>query len=278
MTDLQHALDLARSARAEDDKGNYAVAFSAYRRCVDYFVRVIRTEPNDLIRASLTKTARTYISRAEMLKDFLSKSRANNSPAGQQVESSLIDDEVYEVQEDIGDLSIEQVTSESESKKPSDPRIGPLVKEKTTTFWNDSGDLFFRATIGHNMVSKNSQLPVTFQLENKSSVPVASIKVYIEEIDISTQPNKQGLVQSEMFTRQLNKCEYVKKGIFPLSHGTYNGSVLFEIPAYSKLTEADHSSTFAREHLLRVQLHIPRHKNLVLDFPIRVMPDEAPSS
>lgn len=273
MTDLQHALDLARSARAEDDKGNYAAAFSAYRRCVDYFVRVIRTEPNDLIRASLTKTARTYISRAELLKDFLAKSRASPTTGQSGNDSSLIDEEVFEVQEDMGEITLEQTASEGFETKPSDPRIGPLVKEKTTTFWNDSGDLLFRVTIGHNMVVRNSQLPVTFHLENKSSIAVASIKVYIEEIDISTQPNKQGLVQSEMYTRQLNKCEYVKKNIFPLSNATYNGTVLFEIPAYAKLTEVDHSSTFAREHLLRAQIHIPRHKNLVLDFPIRIMPD-----
>lgn len=276
MTDLQHALDLAKTARAEDDKGNYSAAFSAYRRCVDYFVRVIRTEPNDLIRASLTKTARTYISRAELLKDFLSKSKATSGSNGLGDSGNLIDEEVFEVQEDLGDLTMEEAAMDEngvENSGMTDARIGPLAKEKTSTFWNDSGELLFRVTIGRNMVTRGSILPVTFCVENKSSVAVASIKVYVEEIDISTQPNKQGLVESNMSSRQLNKCEYVKKGIFPLSNADYNGTVPFEIPSYAKLSEVDHSSTFAREHILRAQLHIPRHKNLVIDLPIRIVPD-----
>lgn len=276
MSDLQGALDLARTARSEDEKGNYSAAFAAYRRCVEHFVRVIRTEPNDLIRASLTKTAKTYITRAELLKEFLHGQKGvggagADGQKGMHSRASLIDDEVFEIQQDLSDTTIED---ENRRKGRSDVRVGPLTKEKTSTFWNDSGVLLFHVDIGHNLVSCGESLSISLHVSNRSSVAVASIKIYLEEIDISTHPNHQGLVESHMTTKQLNKCEYVKNGTFPLANGTYNGSVQYEIPSYAKLTDADHSSSFAREHLLRLQLHIPRHRNLVLEFPIRIVPPE----
>lgn len=264
MTDLQYALDLAKQARDQDDSGNFASAFSAYKKCIDCFVRVIRTEPNDLIRSSITKTAKTYISRAEQLKDFLMQTKA---PIPSDVDGG--DQEVFETQADLSDMLI----SESQKmREHSDPRVGPLAKEKSTSFWNDSGKLHFRVDIGHNLVSPSKKLPISIHIDNRTSVAVSCIKVYLEEIDTSTYPDKYGTMQSTVSTRQLNKCQYVKQGTFPLANGRYDGSVTYEIPAYTRPTDADHSSSFAREHVLRLQCDIPRHKNLFLEFPIRVIP------
>ena len=268
MTNLQYALDLAKKAREEDDKCHYASAFSAYKKCVDFFVRVIRNEPNDLIRTSLTKTAKIYITRAEQLKDYLVKSKIPLDQDSDTGADGFVDDDVFENQEDLSDV----VIAESQKfREQSDMRVGPLAKEKSTSFWNDSGKLYFRVDIGHNLVSPSKTLPISIHLDNRTSISVASIKIYLEEIDISTYPDKSGQMQSTVSTRQLNKCQYVKPGVFPLVNGTYDGSMKYEIPAFTRPTDADHSSSFAREHVLRLQCEIPRHKNLVLEFPIRVV-------
>jgi hypothetical protein len=262
MTDLQLALDLAKQARDQDDNGNFASAFSAYKKCIDCFVRVIRTEPNDLIRSSLTKTAKIYITRAEQLKDYLSDSK---TPVPSDV--AVDDHEVFETQIDLSDMTISEA---QKMRDHSDPRVGPLAKEKSTSFWNDSGKLHFRVDIGHNLITPSKTLPISVHIDNRTSVAVACIKVYLEEIDTSTYPDKHGTMQATTSTRQLNKCQYVKQGVFPLANGVFDGSFTFEIPAFTRPTDADHSSTFAREHILRLQCDIPRHKNLILEFPIRV--------
>jgi hypothetical protein len=259
MTDLQHALDLAKNARDEDDKSNFAAAFSAYKKCVDYFVRVIRTEPNDLIRVSLTKTAKTYISRAEQLKEFLTSTKTQIEP-----------DQPEEFSE-ISDLSDAVIPEQLKLRENSDMRVGPLAKEKSTSFWNDSEKLFFRVDIGHNLVHPSQKLPISLHVDNRTTVAVSSIKIYLEELEISTTPDKTGQIHSTITPIPINKCQYVKKGVFPLTQGTYDGSVQYEIPAYVRPTDADHSSSFAREHVLKLQCDIPRHKNLVLEFPLRVL-------
>ena len=266
MTDLQHALDLAKTARDEDDKSNFAAAFSAYKKCVDYFVRVIRTEPNDLIRVSLTKTAKTYISRAEQLKDFLTASKAQIEP------------EQTEEFGETSDISDSIIPEQQKQRENSDMRVGPLAKEKSTSFWNDNEKLFFRVDIGHNLVRPSQRLPISLHIDNHTSVAVASIKIYLEELDISTTPDKSGQIHSTITPTPINKCQYVKKGVFPLTQGTYDGSVQYEIPAYIRPTDTDHSSSFAREHILKLQCDIPRHKNLVLEFPLRVLRAEEPTT
>lgn len=258
MTDLQQALELAKSAREEDEKGNFAAAFSAYKTCIDFFVRVIKTESNDLIRLSLTNTAKTYIARAEQLKSYLNRSNIPIEPD---------EDEGYDTQADLSDLAIPE---SQKLRDNSDPRVGPLAKEKSTTFWNDSARLSFRVDIGHNLVTPSSTLPISLHIENQTSVAVTSIKIYLEEHDIHTTPDKSGQMQSNVDTRQLNKCQYVKQGVFPLTNGSYDGSVRYEIPAYTRPSDADHSSSFAREHILRLQCDVSRHKNLVIEFPLRV--------
>lgn len=266
MTNLQQALDLAKAARSEDEKGNFAAAFSAYKKCIDHFVRVIKLETNDLIRSSLTNTAKTYIVRAEQLKEFLAKSKIQVPPD---------EDFGYDTQHDLSDSTIPE---DEKQRANSDPRVGPLAKERSTTFWNDSARLSFRVDIGHNLVTPSSKLPISLHVDNQTTVAVTSIRIYLDEHDISTVPDRTGHSESTITTRQLNKCEYVKQGTFPLTNGTYDGSVRYEIPAHTRPTDADHSSSFAREHVLKLQCDIPRHKNLVIEFPLRVVPSTTPAT
>lgn len=56
-----------------------------------------------------------------------------------------------------------------------------------------------------------------------------------------------------------------------MAQNTYEGNLEFIVPAITMPTDADFSTSFSREHFLVVMCDIPRHNDLILEFPIRIL-------
>lgn len=165
--DLQLALDTAERGKEEDRKKNYPKAFLLYRRALDYFVKVLNAELNQYTRQSLNKTVKAYVIRAEKLKDFLEKS--DQLPTD---DSDLLEPAIAPPMPFNPNASSIFSTSSlgvlvPESRQDLDIRVGPIVKETQTTFWNDAAPLFIKGSFLRLSFPWRNSSALFFQLISK---------------------------------------------------------------------------------------------------------------
>jgi hypothetical protein len=133
---------LIESAKAEDKAQNYPRAFLLYKKAIEIFVRVLQDDLNQTVRTSISKTVKEHMSRAEKLKEYLERTGELPPP---DPELERFDAEAMP--------SIKMPPSQDpvvEDREDYDIRVGTVVKESSTKFWNDSSPLFVR---GANILS-----------------------------------------------------------------------------------------------------------------------------
>ncbi|KAI0344181.1 AAA-domain-containing protein [Trametopsis cervina] len=68
---LDRAIDIVKTAIAEDTKQNYAEAYKQYSNALDYFMLALKYEKNEKSKALIVTKAEEYIARAETLKGYI---------------------------------------------------------------------------------------------------------------------------------------------------------------------------------------------------------------
>lgn len=109
-------------------------------------------------------------------------------------------------------------------------------------------------------------------VQNRSAVKVSEIRVAIVQTEMITSVDIKAVRKVETKPRQYNMRQYRPDGAFPLKSGTWQGFIEYWVPGDILFTDADFSTSFSREHKLVIVCVIPRHNDLVLEFPIRVVP------
>ncbi|KAG6852388.1 Vacuolar protein sorting-associated protein 4 [Blastosporella zonata] len=79
---LDKAIQTVRLAIADDDKANYAEAYTKYREALDFFMLAHKNEKNDKSKALIWTKMNDYLTRAEQLKEHLAAPKNSKSPVG----------------------------------------------------------------------------------------------------------------------------------------------------------------------------------------------------
>lgn len=252
ITDLHKAVIISNQAKVEDNNQQFEKALALYEKAIQYFYVIIEEEENKAIKDHLTKMNNAYIQRVETIKDFLVRTKQFIPDTNIWKSHTHIYQEIMGMGEGV------------------DIRIGLLHKDTSTTFWNDRNSLFMSVNIDKNIIRINSALKINIKLTNLASVKVSNIGIYIKMIETITLPDEKGIMRTESKSTKLNRMTFKKNGVFPMSKGIYNGEIKYIIPDIP-ITEADFSTSYAREHFLIVQCRIPYHNDLPLEFPIRII-------
>jgi len=265
--DLQKALDIVERAKEEDKQKNYLRAFELYMQALDYFVLAAKRETSEHLKVSLNKTIKVYIDRAEALKQYLEKTQ-QLSPSKPSVQSQI------DLQSSV---LMKQTNTTSTSKlKPYCPspgvdlRIGPLTKQNSTTFWNDSNPLLLAVTIDKNIIRPNEFVAIDIIVDNKSSIKVAKLLIYLQQTETVSNVDVQGRRSTKSTITNLNRVVWNGEGAFPLVKRVFQGRIVYSIPENIPLTDSDFSTCFAREYQLIVHCDIPKHNDLLVNFPIQI--------
>ncbi|KAK6302714.1 hypothetical protein J4Q44_G00270690 [Coregonus suidteri] len=126
----EKAIDLASKAAQEDKAQNYEEALRLYQNAVQYFLHVVKYEPQgDKAKQSIRTKCAEYLDRAEKLKEYLKKKE--KAPPTKPVKESQADDKGNESDEGDG----------PEKKKFQNQLSGAIVMEKPNIKWNDVAGL-----------------------------------------------------------------------------------------------------------------------------------------
>lgn len=248
LTDLEMAVIISNQAKEEDKNHQFHKAITLYNKSIELFTIVIEEEENKIVRDHMIKMVNAFTQRVEAIMNHL-----NN------VNQFIPESSPQESQNEI-----------LNAYEGVDIRIGLLQKNKSKTFWSDKNPLFMSVNIDKNIVKKNSEIKIHIKLTNLARVRVENIGIHIKMTETITLPNDKGVMKTETKESKLNRMVYKKKGVFPLSRGMYEGEIRYPIPDIP-ITEADFSTSYAREHFLIVQCRILYHNDLSLEFPFRLI-------
>jgi len=152
-----------------------------------------------------------------------------------------------------------------------DGRIGPLAKKVISTFWNDSRPFEFSAQLNKNSVSPGENLEIIVRINNHTSIIVDSIRINIDQYNTSTTVSASGKKSTNTQIFKWGRLFYREGKTFPMGEGCFKGRLTYPITPETEVTESDVSACYAREYVLVVQCEIPKHQNVKIPFPIRVV-------
>eukprot|EP00727_Mastigamoeba_balamuthi_P005557 m51a1_g1620 putative vacuolar protein sorting-associated protein 4b (453) ;mRNA; f:229125-230745 len=128
---MQKAIDLASKATEADNKGDYEEAYTLYKRSIEHFLVVVKYERNDKCKQMINAKIEEYLTRAEKLKDFLSKKAKQPVKEGGGSKKSSGD----------GKKSGDDDDDDDEGKKRVDSLGGAILREKPNVKWADVAGL-----------------------------------------------------------------------------------------------------------------------------------------
>jgi len=127
------------------------------------------------------------------------------------------------------------------------------------------------ADIRRNLVYPGESFWISVFIQNRSTVKVARLRAFVRQTELTTVMDVNAKKKVTKREERINLCDYVQNGVFPMASNTYEGDLEFIVPRTTHHTDADYSTSFAREHSLVLICDIPKHNDLVLEFPIRIL-------
>jgi hypothetical protein len=123
-----------------------------------------------------------------------------------------------------------------------------------------------------NLVTPGDTFQLNVLCQNRSSVKVSEIRVAIIQTETLTTIDIKAQRKVESKSRLYNLRAFRPDGAFPLKSSTWQGTIEYWVPGDILFTDADFSTSFSREHKLGITCIVPRHNDLSLELPIRVVP------
>ncbi|KAK2726400.1 vacuolar protein sorting-associated protein 4-like [Artemia franciscana] len=131
---LKKAIDLVQKAAEEDKASNFEEALRLYELGIEYFIHSIKYEAqSDKAKDTIRAKVKTYLERAEKLKEFLKKKKKQPVKAGEATSNGKKSSKDEEDDESDSD--------DPEKKKMLAKLEGAIVMEKPNVKWDDVAGL-----------------------------------------------------------------------------------------------------------------------------------------